>query len=84
MLPDFTSAIARDMNSSHQIVGTLSNSTNSIAALFTTTGGVVDLNTYLPPGSGWQLREANGINDLGHIVGWGFYAGQFRGFLLIP
>ena len=31
----------------------------------------VDLNTLIPPNSGWTLMEASGINDQGQIVGYG-------------
>jgi len=32
--------------------------------------------------SGWELKEACGINDLGQIVGWGIVNGQEHAFLL--
>ena len=32
----------------------------------------VDLNTLLPPKSGWTLTSANGISDAGQIVGYGY------------
>jgi probable HAF family extracellular repeat protein len=43
-----------------------------------------DLNSLIPPGSGWDLREASGINNKGQIVGQGVYNGQSRAFLLSP
>jgi hypothetical protein len=43
-----------------------------------------DLNTLLPPGSGWVLEAATGINDQGQIVGFGTHDGQSRTFLLNP
>jgi hypothetical protein len=44
----------------------------------------VDLNSLIPPNSGWKLRMANAINDRGQIVGRGLLNGQKRGFLLEP
>jgi hypothetical protein len=43
-----------------------------------------DLNTLIRDGSGWQLEEAAAINDLGQIVGYGYYDGEKRAFLLTP
>lgn len=40
-------------------------------AYMTENGVSTDLNTLLPPNSGWQLLEANAINDAGQIVGSG-------------
>ena len=37
---------------------------------------MVDLNSDLPAGSGWVLNEADGINNLGQVVGYGTYNGQ--------
>ncbi len=42
---------------------------------------MVDLNTLLPPGSGWKLTAAYGINDVGHIVGKGEHLGKTHAFL---
>ena len=47
--------------------------------------GFRDLNTRIPPDSGWKLESATSINDHGEIVGRGDYKGQDdAGFLLIP
>lgn len=47
-------------------------------------GGVVDLNSEIPPDSGWHLMEATDVNDDGCIVGRGLLNGQSRYFLLVP
>ena len=47
-------------------------------------GRMRDLNALIPHGSGWVLSEANGINDVGQIVGTGTKNGQTRAFLLNP
>jgi uncharacterized membrane protein len=55
------------------------------AFLWDKEGGFLDLNERIPPGSGWELRAASGINDKGEIVGWGDLHGEEGvGFLLTP
>ena len=46
--------------------------------------GFIDLNTFLPDGSGWVLQSAQDINNNGVIVGWGMVGGQTRAFVLAP
>lgn len=47
--------------------------------------GFHDLNDLIPPGLGWKLEAATGINAKGEIVGWGDYKHtDDSGFLLIP
>lgn len=49
------------------------------------TTGFQDLNTRIPPGSGWKLESAIDINNRGDIVGKGDPPGKEEtGFLLIP
>ncbi len=43
-------------------------------------GGMVDLNEYIDPASGWVLYDAAEISDRGHIVG----RGSLGAFLLTP
>lgn len=45
---------------------------------------LLDLNTLIPPASGWVLREAWDINNYRQIVGVGELNGNLRGFLLNP
>ena len=47
-------------------------------------GHLYDLNDLIPPGSGWRLLQARGINDAGQIVGAGFHNGNGRPFLATP
>ncbi len=42
---------------------------------------MVNLNTLLPPGSGWKLTAAYGINDAKHVVGKGIHLGAIHAFL---
>jgi probable HAF family extracellular repeat protein len=44
-------------------------------------GVMTDLNTLIPPGSGWVLTKATGINDNQQIAGWGKINGQTHAFL---
>lgn len=75
---------ALDINNDGVIVGVSgSTSPNPIAFVYRD-GEMLDLNTLIPQDSGWVLQNANGINDLGQIVGWGLYNGEERAFLLTP
>ena len=49
-------------------------------------GGVFELQSVLDPdtGAGWALVTANGLNNLGQIVGLGLHNGQNRAYLLTP
>lgn len=47
-------------------------------------GKMHDLNGLIAPDTGWVLVSANGINDLGQIVGTGTFNGKTRAFLLTP
>lgn len=48
-------------------------------------GALQDLNAMIPAGSGWELVDAEAINDAGQIVGWGLLNGQFpQAFILTP
>ena len=53
--------------------------------LYSAARGMVDLNNFLPSGSGWTLNIATGINDAGQITGYGQNAqGDTHAFLLSP
>lgn len=47
-------------------------------------GKITDLNTCLPPASGWKLEQAQAINNRGQIAGSGTFHGQPHLFLLTP
>jgi uncharacterized membrane protein len=62
----------RAINNGGAIVGYADphpNNRFNYAYLTNTFGGMIDLNTVLPPNSGWHLLVANDINDRGEIVG---------------
>ena len=81
------STYALDINASGQVVGgatTYPFGDEPGRAFLWQDGVMTDLNVVLPPGSGWVLNDATGINDSGQIVGWGRLNGQLRAFLLTP
>ncbi len=64
------------LNAAGQVVGTSDNR----AFVWTVSDGMIDLNSLLPAGSGWQLVRANGINDAGQIGGQDWSAGTCTPF----
>jgi probable HAF family extracellular repeat protein len=76
-----------NLNNFNQVVGTLifdlSDGTKNHGFLYSD-GVMVDVNTLLPANSGWTLRDAQAINDLGQIVGFGKISGEQHAYLLSP
>jgi len=74
-------SIAQAINNNGEVVGysTLPGGTRR-AFRWSSFGGMKDLNTLLPSGSGWVLTEANDINDRGQVVGNGLHNGKSRAF----
>jgi probable HAF family extracellular repeat protein len=67
------------------MVGTSTASDGSqLAFRYTTDDGMVDLNTLLPDGSGWELAMANAVNASGTIVGEGLFNGNFAAYRMAP
>ena len=56
----------------------------SHAFLYTTADGMIDLNTLIDPLSGWELLDADAINDAGQITGQGLINDEYHAFLLTP
>lgn len=52
--------------------------------IWTDSGGMKDLSTLIPSGSGWTLTSVTGINGRGEIVGQGTIGGEQHGYLLTP
>ncbi|MBN9692624.1 MAG: HAF repeat-containing protein [Verrucomicrobia bacterium] len=75
---------ANAINSAGVIVGNSTLPGGMIRHAFIYDGVLRDLNDLIPPGSGWILNTATGINERGQIVGQGEINGQLRGFLLTP
>src|SRR5437667_90547 len=73
------------INNSGTVVGFANTRSNEYHAFVSTNGGrMQDLNRLIPSNTGWVLGEANGINDVGQIVGYGTIHGQTHAFLLTP
>jgi probable HAF family extracellular repeat protein len=75
-----TAAVA--INDSDEIVGAASTPANETRPVVWRKGAIVDLNTEAGAGSGWQLASATAINNLGQIVGVGYFNGLQRAFVL--
>lgn len=77
---------ARDINNRNQIVGFSNFPGSASTAALWQNDNVYDLNTLIPPDSGWSsLSSAVGINDQGQIVGRGLkLSGSVGVFLLTP
>ena len=73
------------INDAGQIVG-YSNPTSSYTyhAFIYQDGVMSDLNALVPEGTGWNLTNAQAINSVGQIVGYGTINGQTHAFLLTP
>ncbi|GAA2384460.1 hypothetical protein [Dactylosporangium salmoneum] len=76
------------LNAAGQVVGTADPMCQPCAApkawVWQPGGTATALDTLIPAGTGWQLQQATGINDLGQIVGRGLLGGHVHAFLLTP
>jgi probable HAF family extracellular repeat protein len=76
------SVTALAINNRGQVVGNVMASDGTSLAFLWQTNQITDLNTVLPPNSGWQLSSADFINDAGRIVGTGTLNGSPEWFIL--
>jgi len=84
-LPGGTYSVAFGVNDFSVVVGYGNLSNNAAHAMvWTSTGGMRDLNSLIPSGSGWVLINANSINNVGQITGYGTKAGHNHAFVLTP
>jgi probable HAF family extracellular repeat protein len=79
------SSFAYSINDGGTVVGYswLASGQNPHAFVYSN-GIMLDLNSLLANGSGWELTEAYGINEAGQIVGSGLFNGQVSAFRLDP
>jgi probable HAF family extracellular repeat protein len=85
VLPGGTYSIAFGVNDSSVVVGYGNLANNAPHALvWTSAGGMQDLNSLIPANSGWVLINANAINNVGQITGYGTRNGHNHAFLLTP
>jgi probable HAF family extracellular repeat protein len=77
---------AFDINRWGQVVGDSFDATGKDRPFITELGSgqLVDLNSLIPPNTGWYIGIPRGINDAGQIVGSGAINGQEHGYLLTP
>jgi len=80
-LEGYTGSYARGINELNQIVGDLD---YGKAAFLYEDGIIVELNSLLEQGSGWDLLYANSINESGWIAGTGKLNGQSVGYVMTP
>lgn len=78
-----SSAQANAVNDYGVVVGSSQTTADAAvhAFIWTRAGGMVDLNSLLPAGSGWVLNSATGVNLNGKIVGSGTINGQTHAFV---
>jgi len=74
---------ALGINLAGQVVG-IADTAGGEEQAFLYDGSMINLNSLLPPGSGWELTGAAAINDAGQITGTGVHSGVTRGFLMTP
>jgi probable HAF family extracellular repeat protein len=87
LLPGGSFFEAAGINDLDQIVGRadMNDGSGQAAVLWErSTGQTVDLNTQIPPGSGWQLLHAFAISNARQIVGYGSESNCLRAFLMTP
>ncbi|MGH2470157.1 MAG: hypothetical protein ACRDGF_08785, partial [Chloroflexota bacterium] len=84
-LPGLPASEAEAISNQGQVVGMSYDTAGySRAFMWTAGAGMVDLNSLLPPGSGWQLANASGINSLGQITGYGSIDGHMHAYIFTP
>ena len=85
ILPGGTRGEAESLNDRGEVVGVSEcGASKENHAFLWRAGKMYDLNAHIPSSSGWILREAQGINNRGQIIGSGTFHGKKRDFLLTP
>jgi probable HAF family extracellular repeat protein len=69
------------INSDGDVVGYLTNPSGQRSAYLYQNGQFITLNSLLPPGSGWDLTDAQDLNNSDEVVGFGYLNGVGHGFL---
>jgi probable HAF family extracellular repeat protein len=80
-----TYSVAFSVNDSDVVVGYGNIANNAPHAMvWTASHGMQDLNSLIPKTSGWTLINANAINNVGQITGYGSRNGHNHAFVLTP
>jgi probable HAF family extracellular repeat protein len=80
-----TYSVAFGVNDSDVVVGYGNIANNAPhAVIWTSSHGIRDLNSLIPKNSGWTLINANAINNVGQITGYGSKNGHNHAFVLTP
>ncbi len=77
-------SVAYDVNDAGAAVGFSYTMASVMVATVFDAGAIVDLNTVVPAGEGWQLAMATAITNDGVISGIGTLNGVSRAFALVP
>ena len=77
-------SLATGVNRAGVAVGVSVDTSGAFHAVMFKGNQVIDLNSLLPPNTGWTLQSAQGINDAGQIAGYGTRGGAARAFILTP
>jgi probable HAF family extracellular repeat protein len=72
------------MNSQGHVIGDSEDHLNSAAPFLYRDGQMVNVNSLLPPDSGWEIEAALYINDAGQIAGFGSHNGELAWYILTP
>jgi len=84
-LDGYTDSFAYGINNAGQVVGISFDWGFEMVRPFLYNKGVmIDLNTLLPPDSGWVLRSTGGINESGQIIGYGLKDGAEHVYIMTP
>lgn len=73
-----------DINDWGDVVGSFSTNFTDNRAFIFAQGQLHDLNTLIDSMSGWELKNANAINNLGQIAGFGTINNREHAYLLTP
>ena len=85
LLKGGTYSVAFGVNDSEVVVGYGNIADNAAhAMIWTAAKGIRDLNSLIPANSGWTLINANAINNVGQITGYGSHNGHNHAFVLTP
>jgi probable HAF family extracellular repeat protein len=72
------------MNNQGHVIGDTEDNLGIPVPFLYRNGQMVNINSLLPPDSGWKLDSALYLNDAGQIAGNGYHNGEFAWYILTP